>query len=327
VQAASFSGHQPMQTQGMASIGLFYTPAGGALSQQLVATMFVDHDFFRAYGIDLLAGRDYAADRDPPIPLFAPGTVMEQLTGNVVVNASAARQFGFANPVDAIGRHVMADSRDTLKMVDFTIVGVVADTQFFSLRSAPRAETYVLTPGATRSLSISYTGPAAATRADVEQVWRRVMGDAELTVSYVDETMSREFAQEKQEALMLVGFTVLAILIASLGLFGSAAFAVETRTKEIGIRKALGAEVRELIGMLLWQFSRPVVLANLFAWPAAIWAMTRWLERFPYHLPTADIVLLAAVAGLCALLIAALTVVNSTLRVATANPLRALRYE
>jgi putative ABC transport system permease protein len=328
VQAASLSAHRPMENSSVFStISLFYTPAGGSGAQQLVSTLFVDHDFFRTYRIPLLAGRDYAVDRDGPTLLFRPAADVEQLAGNIIINASAARQLGFADAADAVDKQIIADSRDTRKIVTFTIVGVVADTQFKSLRDAPRAETYVLTPGVTATLSVNYTGDAAAIRADVEEVWNRVMGDAELQVSYVDEAMSREFLQEQQEALMLVGFTALAILIACLGLFGSAAFTVETRTKEIGIRKTLGAEVKELVGLLLWQFSRPVILANVFAWPAAIWAMTRWLERFPYHLATADIVLLAAIAGLCALLIAALTVVNSTLRVATANPLHALRYE
>ena len=126
---------------------------------------------------------------------------------------------------------------------------------------------------------------------------------------------------------MLVSFALLAIVIACLGLFGSAAYTVERRTREIGIRKVLGAEVRELVSLLVWQFSRPVMLATVIASPLALWAMLNWLQRFPYQMNAWLLVPICLGAGLLALGIAWLTVIGNTLRAAGTHPVMALRYE
>jgi putative ABC transport system permease protein len=318
-----------MQTLGYSTIHIFYTPES-TVGQQPVATLSVDHDFFSTYRIPLIAGRAYSQDLDTPTALLRPARPdgqVERSASNIVINASAVRMLGYTSPEAAVGQQIVADSPDTAKIVTFTIAGVVADTQFFSLRQAPRAEAYILMPGFTTALSVSYQGSAEAMRQQLEQVWKQVVGDAELSLIQVEDSMAREFSREQMEAVMLVTFTVLAIIIASLGLFGSAAFTVETRTKEIGVRKVIGAEVKEIITLLLWQFSRPVLLANIIAWPVAIWAMLSWLQRFPYQLSMEQIAVLAAISSVCAMLIAALTVANSTWRVARSNPVHALRYE
>lgn len=330
VRDASLSAHQPMQTLGLSTIHIFYTPEQSTAGKQLVATLSVDHDFFRTWRMPLLAGRDYSQDLDTPTALLRPARPdkqVERSTSNIIINASAARQLGYADVESAVGHQIVADSPDTAKIVNFTVVGVVADTQFFSLRQAPRPEAYILMPGFTQVLGVNYEGSSEQMRENLDGIWKQVMGAAELSLVQVEDSLAREFTKEQQEALMLVSFTALAIIIACLGLFGSAAFTVETRTKEIGVRKVIGAEVREIVTLLLWQFSRPVLVANIIAWPVAIWAMLKWLQRFPYQLPMEQLVLLAAISGLCAMLIAALTVTNSTWRVARSNPVHALRYE
>ena len=102
---------------------------------------------------------------------------------------------------------------------------------------------------------------------------------------------------------------------------------MDRRTKEIGIRKVMGAEVREIMTLLLWQFSKPVLFANAIAWPLATWAMLRWLQRFPYQIDALVLIPLCVLAGAVALSIAWLTVVGNTVKVATTNPVYALRYE
>ena len=120
-------------------------------------------------------------------------------------------------------------------------------------------------------------------------------------------------------------FTLVAAVLASLGLFGLAASIAEGRTREIGIRKALGADTSDIIRLLLWQFSRPVLWANLIAWPVAAWAMQHWLQGFAYHV-TLALWLFPAAGGL-ALAIALLTVCTHSILVARAQPVAALRYE
>src|SRR5690606_14936020 len=126
---------------------------------------------------------------------------------------------------------------------------------------------------------------------------------------------------------ILLSFAILAIVIACLGLFGSAAFNVARRGKEIGIRKVLGAEVREIVTLLLWQFSKPVMFANLVAWPVTAWAMMSWLQQFPYQVEAWLLLPICALAGLAALLIAWLTVGGNTVRGASISPVYSLRYE
>ena len=117
------------------------------------------------------------------------------------------------------------------------------------------------------------------------------------------------------------------MIIACLGLFGLASFTAERRTKEIGIRKVLGASVMSIVKLLIWQFSKPVLLANLLAWPIAAWGLLRWLENFPYRLDSWILLPLLLMAGLVALAIAWATVGGNAARVASRNPVEALRYE
>ena len=139
--------------------------------------------------------------------------------------------------------------------------------------------------------------------------------------------MASEFETEEATATMLALFSLLAVLIACLGLFGLASFTAQRRTKEIGIRKVLGARVSDIVRLLLWQSAKPVLIANLIAWPVAVWAMMIWLETFPYRLNAWVMAPLCLGAGLVALAIAWATVGGNAARVAGAKPVKALRYE
>ena len=133
------------------------------------------------------------------------------------------------------------------------------------------------------------------------------------------------YKAEDARAKIFAAFALLAVIIGCLGLFGLAAFTAERRTKEIGIRKVLGARTRDIVRLLVWQFSRPVIIANIIAWPVAWWLMRDWLNRFDERIalgPTPFVF-----AGCVALGIAVATVVGHAVRVARANPIHALRYE
>ena len=129
----------------------------------------------------------------------------------------------------------------------------------------------------------------------------------------------------RSSRVAFAAFALLAVVIACLGLFGLAAFTAERRTKEIGIRKVLGARTQDIVRLLAWQFSKPVIIANLIAWPIAWWVMRRWLGGFVYHIALEPWMFLAATAA--AVLVAWATVGGQALLVARARPVKALRYE
>ena len=142
---------------------------------------------------------------------------------------------------------------------------------------------------------------------------------------FLDDDFGRLYQADERQGEMFGLFVGIAIFIACLGLFGLAAFTAGRRTREIGIRKVFGARVRDVVFLLLWQFSTPVLIANAIAWPVAWYYLQGWLQGFAYRIPLNPLYFVAA--GAAALAIAWATVFVHALRVARANPIRALRYE
>src|SRR3954470_23120598 len=120
---------------------------------------------------------------------------------------------------------------------------------------------------------IRYSGDPAAMRANVEAAWKSMTNDVPFEAKFSDDIIAEMYKAEDARARIFAGFAFLAVIIGCLGLFGLAAFTAERRTKEIGIRKVLGARVRDIVRLLVWQFSKPVIVANLIAWPIAWWVM------------------------------------------------------
>jgi putative ABC transport system permease protein len=142
---------------------------------------------------------------------------------------------------------------------------------------------------------------------------------------FAEDQLAEVYRQDVARGRTFAGFALLAVLIAGLGLFGLAAFTAERRTKEIGIRKVFGASTRDIVQLLVWQFTRPVILANLIAWPVAWWVMRDWLNGFDSRIDLTPAPFV--VAGFLAFLIALGTITGHALRVARTNPIHALRYE
>ncbi|WP_395613638.1 ABC transporter permease [Allosphingosinicella sp.] len=159
----------------------------------------------------------------------------------------------------------------------------------------------------------------------VEAVWKRMIHDAPFSARFSEDIVTELYSAETARAKVFAGFALLAIIVACLGLFGLAAFTAERRTKEIGIRKVLGARIRDIVGLLAWQFSKPVLFAMPVAWLVAWYAMKKWLETFDTRIDMS--VLLFVGAGLLALVIAIGTIATHAIKVARANPILALRYE
>jgi putative ABC transport system permease protein len=168
-------------------------------------------------------------------------------------------------------------------------------------------------------------GEVAATLRRLETVWREFEPLRPFEPFFLDDNLNQLYKKEERLSLVLSTFSMLAIVIACLGLFGLAAFATEQRTKEIGIRKVLGASVTNLVALLSKDFAKLVLIANVIAWPVAWFAMSKWLEDFPYRIAMAPMFLIFA--SLAALVVAILTVSYQALRAALANPVDSLRYE
>ena len=287
--------------------------------------MFVDYNFFNTYEIPLLSGRYFDQDMDQEEPPFAfPGMPHGNRRINdrrIIINLAAAMHLGFASADEAVGG-ILTDGNS-----EYTIIGVVEDSQFRSIRVKPEPELYRLMPDSTMFLTVRYRGDYKTVVNKVKQVWHKVVGNTLFRNSNVKQSLTSTFTREKQENKALIAFAMLSVFIACMGLFGMAAFTTDRRIKEIGMRKVMGAKVKDIVTLLTWQFVKPVIIANVIAWPVAIYAMQSWLERFPYRFDSLLMIPICLVSGIIALAIAWFTVAGNTTRVARTSPIYALRYE
>ena len=208
----------------------------------------------------------------------------------------------------------------------FTIVGIVPDLHFRSLHQPVRQEIYLIDEAPGPAVSIRYrTADLAGFTAAIDRLWlRRAPGHA-VQREFLDEAIEALYARERVQAALLSLFSAVAIVLSCLGLVAMAAFTVQRRTREIAVRKVLGARSSDIFRLLLWQFLKPVAAANLLAWPAAFLIARHWLDRFAYRieLPVSAFLL----ASLAAALIACAAVAAHSFRVARANPILALKQE
>ncbi|TFI59421.1 FtsX-like permease family protein [Sphingomonas parva] len=289
----------------------------------------IDADFLQTIEARLLAGRmlgdRYAGDRivrseegDTDPGLATRGV-------NVVVNRHAATLLGHATPQAAIGKTIRVGI-DGGDLVPSTIVGVVEDTRIRTARDAIEPLIYGYDPDRTYMVVVRYAGARPSdVMAGLNRVWRKFEPEIPFQGRFAEEIVAEVYAADRARGALFAAFSALAVVIACLGLYALAAFATERRTKEIGIRKVLGAKVRHIVRLLAWQFSKPVVLANLVAWPVAWWAMRDWLNGFDVRIALTPGPFVVAAA--MALAIAIATVAGHALRVARLNPIHALRYE
>jgi putative ABC transport system permease protein len=234
---------------------------------------------------------------------------------------------GFRDPSTAVGKTVMValvDPEDGV--VPSRIIGVVRDSRFRSIRQPIDPIMFLYDVNGANTLLVRYdaSDPRGA-MARVEQAWKRVAPDVPFDGVFSEDKIAELYEAEAARAKVFAGFALLAVIVACLGLFGLAAFTAERRTKEIGIRKVMGARTRDIVGLLAWQFSKPVIIANLIAWPAAWWAMREWLDTFDARIDLGPAPFV--IAGLVALVIAIGTIAGHAFKIARANPILALRYE
>jgi putative ABC transport system permease protein len=288
-----------------------------------VGAYVVDPGFLQTMQIAIIAGRGFSANQAIDDATAADDAEWEALASrgiNVVVSVAGARQLGFRTPAAALGRTLRIES------VPATIVGVAADVQYRSAREEMEPILYVMSRTDHDSMVVRYEGvPPQAVLDRVRDVWRRLVPEVPFEGAFAEDLVAELYRGDEGRGQLFALFAGLAIVIGSLGLYALAAFAAERRTKEIGIRKILGARTRDIVRLLVWQFLRPVVIANLIAWPIAWWAMRDWLNGFSERIDLNPAWFLAA--GIAALAIASGTIIGHALRVARTNPIHALRYE
>ncbi|HEV2353505.1 MAG TPA: FtsX-like permease family protein, partial [Puia sp.] len=287
----------------------------------------IDTGYLSLYGMTLAAGRNFYITDTARKRVPASGTVAEQPGYRAyILNESAASALGFNRPADAVGKQVSA-----LDGTAGPVVGVVKDFHSDNMHEKIRPFLFSTESGAAFQLSVklSSTGASAAhvktVLTNMESVYKKIYPGSAFSYKFFDESLAQMYRQERQTSQILNIAMGIAIFISCMGLFGLATFTANQRTREIGIRKVLGAGVPRLVSMLSIEFILLVVLSTVIAAPLAGWGVHRWLQNFAYR--TTMPWWLFVIAGIAASLIALLTVSFQTIRAALANPVKSLRVE
>jgi putative ABC transport system permease protein len=291
---------------------------------RIVTSLYrVDEDFMSVFDVPIVAGRGFSRRRGDVVAWTddeaAPATV------NILLNELAVTEFGWDRPEDAVGRTVFEVSTDAGPSA-YQIVGVVEDRDFVGIYGRLKPAMFMLQPEAFGIVSIRVAKEdVSGTVAAIDAAWNRVYPAYPITRNFLDEQFRSSFELFELISHVLSGLALMAVALAGLGLFGLAAFLAERRTKEIGLRKAMGASITGIVRLLLWQFSRPVAVALVIGTPLAVLASQQYLDFFASRVslsPTVFAVSSALIMGF-----AWLTVAAHAVRVARENPVKALRYK
>ncbi len=317
IENVTFSTLIPYE-QSNSSFGV--SPVRGDEDQSmLINQVLVDEHFLETYNIPLITGRNL--DRS-----VGNDTVREGVSAaNVIINELAAQQLGFGTAQEALGEtfYDFADSREPR---DYTIVGVMPDQNFQGFHNQIKPTVFFMMENSARLGSVRVEGIAMASALQaVEEVWDKLINDYPIQTDFLEDDFQESFEIYTGLSNILAGFAFVAMALSLIGLFGLAAFMAETRTKEIGVRKVMGASIPQIARLLIWQFSRPVMWALLFALPAAYFASDQFLSFFADRIAFPEGIV--GVAGIASVVFAWVIVGIHAFRIARANPIHALRYE
>jgi len=270
--------------------------------------IYSDHDYLKTLGLEMFSGRFFSED-------------FPSDSSAVVINRKGMEELGWASHE---GHRIAEPERDG-SMSFHDVVGVIEDFNFSSLHNDIEPLIFTLADWGDLIPVRLEAGSVNNKITEIEGIWKEMAPGEPFDYSFLDENFDALFRSERQLGDIFIIFTSLAIFIACLGLFGLATFMAEQRSKEIGIRKALGADVSTVILLLTKEFTKLVLISIVFAVPAVIFLMNWWLESFAYKTNLG--VMSFVIGGFGALLISWLTVSYQSIRAALANPTKALRYE
>jgi putative ABC transport system permease protein len=272
-------------------------------------TVFTDFDYVKTLGMKVVAGRDFSRDY---------GT---DTTQSAIINETAVKQLGWTNE-EALGKNITVTMRENTPR---KIVGIVQDFHFSSLKD--KIEPMVISVAKdNRVLAVKIKpGNTAQTLKKIENAWLALAPQYPFEYTFLDQVYDNLYKSEQKQMAVFSVFATVAICIACLGLFGLAAFTAEQRTKEMSVRKVLGADVSNIVLLLSGDFVKLVLIALVIASPVAWYMMHRWLEDFEYSVNISPGTFLLA--GVCAIVIALLTVSYHAIKTAYTNPVKTLRSE
>ncbi|RYU93210.1 ABC transporter permease [Emticicia agri] len=309
VEAASMSGFLPVNFN-RSSNTFLNNPTGSLEGSVSMQNWTIDEDYIPTLGIKLLKGRNFSK-------AFSTDTTA------VILNEVAAKKFGG----DAIlGQKIYTlNGIENKEMISYTVIGIVKNFNFSSLREevTPLSFLYGKDRGSITLKVSSQNLPGLISQ--IESKWKARIPEQALNYSFMDEDFNRQYESDRKTGKIATSFSALAILIASLGLLGLVLYAVELRTKEIGIRKVLGASIQNVYALLTREFLVLVIVAMVVAFPAAYYLMQRWLKDFAYRIDIEWWVFVAA--GVFTISIALLTVSFQAIKAATMNPVKSLKSE
>ncbi|WOH39045.1 FtsX-like permease family protein [Thalassotalea fonticola] len=281
----------------------------------------VDHDFLTTFDVPLIAGRDFSRD-----VLGDERRDIENRRANVIVNELLTKKLGFATPDDAVGETFWGEQGEETESFQYDIVGVMEDQNLLGLHNKMKAWIFINNPEPHRYGAIRIRkGASANIITEIEEAWKRVLPDYPIQHRFLDGLFNQIYQIYKTMNGVLAGFAGLALLLALIGLFGLAAFMARSRTKEIGIRKVMGASLPQIVKLLLWQFSKPVMWAIIFALPLAYFTSNMYLQFFAERIDLQIPIIFMS--GIIAVGLAWVVIALHAFKVASANPISALRYE
>jgi putative ABC transport system permease protein len=311
-----------LQVQGVASVSASSTTPGwgngvgysqvenrsGSMQSMNLNMYDIDYDFIRQYGLQLVAGRAFST-------AFPPDS-----TKSFIINETAAKDLGYVHPVDAISKKMTQWGRSG------QIIGVIKDFHFQSLAQDIKEMDLRINPRNMNVFTVKIKGGnIPQTIAALESKWKTIAPQRPFSYSFLDENFNKQYAGEDRFGKLFMYFAILAIMISCLGLLGLASYSTLQRTREIGIRKVLGATVPGIVNMLSKEFLLLVIVAAFIAFPIAWFGMNYWLKDYAYREAIGWWIF--AVAGVLAFLIAIITVSFQAVKAALANPVRSLRSE
>jgi len=272
----------------------------------LIHTNTVDYDFFETFQMDMVEGRGFSRQFSSDSLAF-------------VINEKAAELMGFGKPIGSILHYRYSDESGP-------VIGVVKNFNFKHVRNNVEPLVIRLNPEVNGMIHVKMNAvDPSKTVEEIQEIWQKFAPDVPFDFSFMDDRFERIYRAERQMGQIFDYFTGFAILISCLGLFGLASFMTEQRFKEIGIRKVLGASIGSVLLLLIKEFTKWVLIANLIAWPIAWYVMDKWLQSFAYK--TVFEIWTFVIAGASALAVALITISFRTFKAAIQNPVNALKYE
>lgn len=271
-------------------------------------TYFVDYDFLKQYQISVIAGRAFSKQ-------FG-----SDLRETILINEAAVKSLGYSNPQEVIGK------RFSQLNVNGLVIGVVKDFHFRSFQEQVQPLMLRISPGFFTFLTLNVSSENMPERIQqLEKKWKELVPDLPLIYFFADEAYNKQYRDEQRFGKLFIGFAAFAILISCLGLLGLSAFSITRRTREVGIRKVMGASVSGIVGLLSIDFIKLVLVAILIASPVAWYAMNQWLLGFAYRIEISPWIFI--IAGFIALIIAIATVSFQAIKAALMNPVKSVRSE